>query len=167
MRLALVVAVATNGVIGRGNALPWHLPGDLQHFKRLTLGKPIVMGRHTFESIGRPLPGRSNIIISRQPGYSATGVSVVPDLEGALALAADIALIDGVDELLVIGGGQVYRAALPLADRLYLTEVHAEVAGDTFFPLPEPGDWVELSREHHPAEGPDSHDYSFVCLERR
>jgi dihydrofolate reductase len=167
MRLALVVAVAENGVIGRGNALPWRLPTDLQHFRRLTLGKPVVMGRNTFESIGRPLPGRSNIVISRRPDYAADGVQVVPDLDRALALAEDIALIDGVDELLVIGGEQVYRAALPRAQRLYLTQVHAEVDGDTFFPLPDPAEWIERSRERHPAGGSDSHAFSFVCLDRR
>ncbi len=166
MQLAIIVAAAENGVIGRGNALPWHLPRDLQHFKRLTLGKPIVMGRKTYESIGRPLPGRTNIVISRQPGYAPDGVRVVASLPAALALAQDVALIDGVDELMVIGGEQIYRESLPLADRLYLTEVHAEVEGDAHFPLQSVRNWRELDRERHSAGDGNPFDYSFVVLER-
>ena len=125
-----MVAAARNGVIGRNNALPWHLPEDLRYFRRVTMGKPVVMGRKTFESIGKPLPGRTNIVITRNRAYSAEGIKVVRGLNEALNLAADIALIDGVEELVVIGGAEIYRTAIPRADRLYMTEVHAQVEGD-------------------------------------
>lgn len=164
--LAVIVAAAENGVIGRNNALPWHLPEDLRYFKRVTLGKPIVMGRKTFESIGRPLPGRTNIVITRQPEYSAKGVKVVSSLDEALELAADVALIDGVSELMVIGGAEIYRAALPRARRLYLTEVHAEVEGDARMPGLDWSDWREVSRESWPASEANPYPYSFVVFER-
>jgi dihydrofolate reductase len=164
--LAVIVAVADNGVIGRNNALPWRIPADLQYFKRTTLGKPVIMGRKTFESIGRALPGRANIVISRDAGYAADGVRVVGTLEEALALAGDIALIDGVDEAVVIGGSEIYRLAIPVADRLYLTEVHAEVEGDALMPAVDWTQWREVSRERHGAEDPNPYDYSFVVYER-
>ena len=130
MQLSLIVAAARNGVIGRNNALPWHLPEDLKYFKQVTMGKPILMGRKTFESIGRALPGRSNLVITRNGEWQAEGVQVVRSLEAALSLAEDIALIDGVDELMVIGGAQIYAEALPRAERIYLTEVDADVDWD-------------------------------------
>ena len=167
MHLSVIVAAASNGVIGRNNALPWHLPEDLQYFKRVTMGKPIVMGRKTYESIGRPLPGRTNVVISRDPGYSAEGVRVVASLELALLLATDIAEIDGVEELVVIGGEQIYREALPMAQRLYLTEVHADVEGDAMLPPIRWEEWREISRERHGASGGNPYDYSFVVFERR
>lgn len=167
MHLAIIVAAAENGVIGRNNALPWHLPGDLQYFKRVTMGKPIVMGRKTFESIGRPLPGRTNVVISRDPEYSAEGVRVVGSLDTALRMAQDIALIDGAEELVVIGGAEIYRDALPLARRLYLTEVHAVIDGDAHLPDIDWGHWREIRRERHAAEGNNPYDYSFVVFERR
>jgi dihydrofolate reductase len=157
-----VAAVADNGVIGRNNALPWHLPADLRHFKRITLGKPVLMGRKTWESIGRPLPGRTNIVISRTPGYQADDARVVDDLDAAVALAEGIALIDGVDELMVIGGAEIYREALPRAQRLYLTEVHGEVTGDAFFPSWDKSAWQELERESHPAPEHSGFPFSFV-----
>jgi dihydrofolate reductase len=166
VHLAIIVAAARNGVIGRGNALPWHLPEDLKYFKRVTMGKPIVMGRKTFESIGRPLPGRTNVVISRNPHFTAKGIAVVDSLDAALALAADIALIDGVDELVVIGGEQIYREALPRTQRLYLTEVHADVEGDAVLPPIRREEWREISRERHGASGANPYDYSFVVLER-
>ena len=166
MTLSLIVAAAENGVIGRNNALPWHLPEDLKYFKRTTLGKPIVMGRITFESIGKPLPGRTNIVISRQPDYQAEGVKVVASIDEALALAEDIALIDGVDELMVIGGAAIYAEALPRADRLYLTEVHAEVPGDAYLPELDLAQWRECSRQRHGASETNPYDYSFVVYER-
>ena len=126
--LSVIVAVADNGVIGRDNALPWHLPEDLRYFKRVTLGKPIVMGRRTFESIGRPLPGRTNIVISRDPGFAAVGIEVAASLDAALQLAS------GAAEVVVIGGAEIYRLAIPRADRLYVTEVHTEPAGDALLP---------------------------------
>jgi len=166
IRLAVIVAAAENGVIGRNNALPWHLPEDLRYFKQRTLGKPIVMGRKTYESIGRPLPGRTNIVITRNPGFAAEGIKVVPSLDEALQLADDIAQIDGVDELVVIGGAEIYREAMPRADRLYLTEVHAVIQGDAVLPEVDWARWREVGRERHAAEAPNPYDYSFVVYER-
>ncbi len=166
MTLCLVVAAAENGVIGRNNQLPWYLPEDLKHFKRVTLGKPVIMGRKTWESIGRPLPGRTNIVITRQPDYLAEGARVVDSLEAALELAEGVALIDGADEVMVIGGADIYRLALPRADRVYLTEVHAEVEGDAFFPDWDRSHWREVSRERQPARDESEYAYSFVTYER-
>ena len=163
--LAVIVAVAENGVIGRNNALPWHLPEDLRYFKRVTMGKPIVMGRKTFESIGRPLPGRTNIVITRQPDYTADGVKVVSGLDEALALAEDVALIDGVGELMVIGGAEIYREAIARARRLYLTEVHASIEGDAYLPEIDWSLWREVSRESWPATEASPFSYSFVVFE--
>jgi dihydrofolate reductase len=164
--LALIVAAAENDVIGRDNQLPWHLPKDLAYFKRVTMGKPIVMGRKTFESIGRPLPGRTNLVISRNPDWQAEGVRTLPTIESAFALAREIALIDGAEELMVIGGAEIYAAALPLADRIYLTRVHAEVAGDAHLPAINWSQWREQSRERHSAGDGNPYDYSFVVYER-
>jgi dihydrofolate reductase len=166
IRLALIVAAAENGVIGRDNALPWQLPEDMRYFKRVTMGKPIVMGRNTFESIGKPLPGRTNIVITRNPAFQAAGVSVVSSLAQALDLAMDVAQRDGVKEVVVIGGAEIYRAALPRADRLYLTEVHANIEGDAVLPAIDWNQWLEVSRERHAAQLPNHFDYSFVCYER-
>ena len=166
IQLAAIVAAAENGVIGRNNALPWHLSEDLKYFKRVTLGKPIVMGRKTFESIGRPLPGRTNIVITRNHAYRHEGVKVVSTLDEALSLAADIALIDGVEELLVIGGAEIYRESIPRADRLYLTEVHAAVQGDALLPPIDWSKWREVARERHRAQPPNPYDYSFVVYDR-
>ena len=166
IRLAVIVAAAENGVIGRNNALPWHLPEDLRYFKKVTMGKPIVMGRKTFESIGRPLPGRTNIVITRNPDFQAEGVRAVASLDEALRLAEDIALIDGAQEVVVIGGAEIYKAAIPRAGRLYITEVHASVEGDACLPQVEWKYWREIGREHHPALGTNPYDYSFVIYER-
>lgn len=166
IRLAVIVAAAENAVIGRNNALPWHLPEDLRYFKKVTMGKPIVMGRKTFESIGRPLPGRVNIVVTRNPGFQAEGVRVVASLDEALRLAEDIALIDGAQELVVIGGAEIYKAAIPRAERLYITEVHASVEGDACLPQVDWKDWREIGRERYPAQGPNPYDYSFVVYER-
>lgn len=164
--LAVIVAASENGIIGRDNALPWHLPEDLRYFKRTTMGKPIVMGRKTFESIGRPLPGRTNIVITRQPGYTAEGVMVVSGLDEALALAEDIATIDGASELMVIGGAEIYQAAISRAKRLYLTEVHAAIEGDARLPEVDWSSWREVSRESWPASEANPYPYSFVVFER-
>ena len=166
MEVGVIVAVADNGVIGKNNGLPWRIPQDLQYFKRTTLGKPVIMGRKTFDSIGRPLPGRANIVITRNPDYSAEGARVVSSLDEALALASDIALIDGVDEAMVIGGAEIYHQAIPLADRVYYTEVHAEVDGDAVLSGIDWAQWREVSRERHAAEEPNPFDYSFVVYER-
>ncbi|MCH2558928.1 MAG: dihydrofolate reductase [Alcanivorax sp.] len=166
IRLAMMAAKASNDVIGRDNKLPWYLPNDLKYFKQATLGKPIIMGRNTWESLKRPLPGRTNIVITRQRQYPAEGAKVVATLEQALELAEHVALIDGQDEVVVIGGAQIYALALPRADRLYLTEVHAEVPGDTYFPAVDAAQWREIGREDFQAEGPNPYDYSFVVYER-
>lgn len=139
--IALIAAVARNGVIGRDNQMPWRLPGELQYFKQVTLGKPVVMGRKTFLSIGRPLPGRSNIVITRDHDFRADGVTVAHDLDEALSLADAIAVRDGVSEIMVIGGGDIYRQALPRAAVLYLTEVLADIEGDAWFPEVEWSLW--------------------------
>lgn len=165
-RLAIIVAAAENGVIGRNNGLPWHLPEDLRYFKRVTMGKPIVMGRKTFESIGRPLPGRSNIVISRNTEFAPPGVRVVASLDEAVAVAGDIAHDEDVDEVVVIGGAEVYRLAMAAAGRLYITEVHASVAGDVTLPPIHWPDWQELSRERHAASEGNPFDYSFVVYDR-
>ena len=166
MKLALIWAMARNRTIGRNNALPWYLPEDLKYFKRVTLGKPVIMGRKTWESIGRPLPGRTNIVITRDVAFQADGVRVVHSLEQALALAEKICLLDGGDEAIVMGGAEIYALALPHADRLYLTQVHADVEGDAHFPPLDLTQWHELWREDFAAQGPNPYDYSFLILER-
>lgn len=164
MILTLVVARADNGVIGRDNALPWHLPADLRHFKRLTVGKPVVMGRRTFESIGKPLPGRQNIVLTRDAQWRAAGVTVAANLAEAIA-AAGLQQHARPDEIMIIGGAQVYAEALPSARRMYLTEVHAAPEGDTRLPGFAAAVWREVAREDFPAKG-DMPGYSFVTLER-
>lgn len=162
MQIAMIAALARNRVIGRGNALPWHLSGDLKYFKRVTMGKPLIMGRNTFESIGRPLPGRTNIVLSRQAGFAAEGIRLADSAAGALALARQ----EQAAEAMVIGGEAVYRELLPLAQRLYLTEVDAEVVGDAWFPEIDRARWREVQRQDQPAQAGDDFDYSFVVLER-
>ncbi len=164
MILSLVVARADNGVIGRDNALPWHLPADLKHFKRLTVGKPVVMGRRMFESIGKPLPGRHNIVLTRDCDWQAEGVTVVPNLAEAIA-AAGLQPNARADEIMIIGGAQIYAEALPSARRVYLTEVHASPAGNTLLPAFDPARWVETAREDFAAEAGQP-GYSFVTLDR-
>ena len=166
IELAIVVAAARNGVIGKDDAMPWHLPEDLRHFKRVTMGKPIIMGRKTFESIGKPLPGRVNIVVTRNAAFGAQGVRVAGSLEEALALANQVAVSDGVDAAAIIGGAEIYRMALPLADRLYMTEVHADIDGDAQFPAIDWSQWRQLSRERHVADASNPYDYSFVEYQR-
>ncbi|MCW8126770.1 dihydrofolate reductase [Microbulbifer halophilus] len=163
--IALITAMSRNRAIGKENGLPWRISGDLKFFKRTTLGKPVVMGRKTFESIGRPLPGRDNIVISRNPDWCADGAICASSLEQALQLARQSAAESGAEEVMVIGGAQIYRQALPLAERLYVTEVDAEVEGDAFFP--EIGDrWGEFSRECFAASDRDEHNYCLVRYDR-
>ena len=164
--LAIIVAVADNGAIGKGDALPWKLSEDMQYFKRVTMGKPIVMGRKTYESIGKPLPGRTNIVISRNAAFSAEGVEIAHSLDEALAVANRVAVRDGAQEILVIGGAQIYSATIPSADTLYITEVHANVEGDTVLCDIEWKFWRETARDYRAAKPPDTCDYSFVCYER-
>jgi len=158
-RLAIVAALARNGVIGRGNRLPWHLPEDLRHFKRLTLGRPIVMGRRTFESLPGLLPDRTHVVVTRDPVYSAPGAVVVHSLQEAIATG-------GGDEVLVVGGAELYAQALPLASRLYLTLVDAEVQGDAHFPPVDWGEWREIAREEHGSDAKHAFPFAFVTLER-
>jgi dihydrofolate reductase len=160
MRVAIVVAADEAGGIGLAGGLPWHLPEDLKRFKRLTLGKPVIMGRRTHESIGRALPGRHNLVVSRQPGLVLEGCTVAGSLQDALAAAG------AVEEACVIGGAQLYREALPIADRLHLTRVHARVEADTYLPDIDPAEWREVAREGHPADARHAIAYSFVTLER-
>lgn len=167
MDVALIAAVANNGVVGRDNQLPWHLPGDLPYFKRVTLGKPVIMGRKTWESIGRPLPGRTNIVVSRQPQLQLQGAQVVATLQQALKLATAAAASTDGNEIMVIGGAEIYALALPLATRLYMTEVHAEVTGDAYFPSWDRSAWQECSREDHLGQDENSYRYSFVVYERK
>ncbi|MEJ2417973.1 MAG: dihydrofolate reductase [Exilibacterium sp.] len=166
MRLALIVAMAENRVIGRDNQLPWHLPNDLKYFKKMTLGKPIIMGRKTFESIGKPLPGRRNIVVTRQSDWRREGVQVGHTLEQAVSLAKQIAAAEGNSEMLIIGGAALYRESLPLADRLYMTKIHEMVEGDAFFPPLKEEDWCELSREDCNSDANNPYNYSFVVLQR-
>lgn len=166
MKLALIVAVAENRVIGRDNKLPWYLPNDLKYFKQTTLGKPVIMGRKTYESIGKPLPGRTNIVITRQTDYQPEGVKVVSTIEDAIQVAESVCLIDGQEEAMVMGGAEIYGLTLPHCERLYLTEVHAEVEGDAWFPEYDKSEWSEVTREDFKAEGPNPFDYSFVVYER-
>jgi dihydrofolate reductase len=166
VKLSLIAAVAENRVIGRNGKLPWYLPKDLRYFRAVTMGKPVLMGRKTWESMNRPLPGRTNIVITRQQGYQAEGARVVADLGGAIELAESVAASDGGDEIMIIGGAEIYQLALPQADRLYLTEVHAAVEGDVLFPDWQREAWQEVSREDEPARDEDSHAYSFVVYQR-
>ena len=157
--ISLIVAASENGVIGRDGDLPWRLSDDLRRFKAVTMGKPIVMGRKTWESLGRPLPGRQNIVVSRRPGLQYEGAEVVTSSEAAVAAAA------GAAEIMIIGGSEIYALFLPLADRIYLTRVHAEVEGDAVFPALDDA-WRLLSDERHAADDKNDHDMSFRVYER-
>lgn len=158
--VSIIAALSDNGVIGRDNKLPWRMPADLSHFKRLTMGKPIVMGRRTWESLPGLLPHRTHIIVTRDPDYQANGGFVVHSIEDALAFAGD------ADELMVVGGARLYQQMLPLASRMYLTYIHAQMEGDTAFPAFPPAEWREVSRDRHPADDRNPYAYSFVVLER-
>lgn len=159
-RLTLVVAATDGGVIGKGGGMPWHLPADLAHFKRITMGHPVVMGRKTFTSIGRPLPGRLNVVVTRDRTFAADGVTVVHSLDDALTACA------GADEVMVIGGGELYRAALPRASRIHLTRVHAALDGDTYFPALDPAEWHASAREERAADDRHAHALTFLTLDR-
>lgn len=160
MILSLIVAMDKNRVIGYQNQLPWHLSADLRHFKAVTMGKPIIMGRKTFDSIGRTLPGRRNIIITRNRKYNAEGADIFYSLEEALNAVQDI------EEIMIIGGATIFNEALPIASRIYLTHIDYAFLGDTFFPEITKHQWDEVSREDHSADDNNRYDYSFVTLER-
>ncbi|MEM0550621.1 MULTISPECIES: type 3 dihydrofolate reductase [Aeromonas] len=163
MKISMIAAMAHDRVIGKDNQMPWHMPADLAHFKRVTLGKPVLMGRKTFESIGRPLPGRRNLVISRNPEYQADGIEVVGSVEAALALLAD----NEVAEVMVIGGGHLYAELLPKADCLYLTRIELEVEGDTRFPAFADEQWLCVEREVHQADEKNPHPYRFETWLRK
>lgn len=164
MKIALIVAASQNNVIGLNNQLPWHLPEDLQYFKAVTMGKPILMGRKTYDSIGRPLPGRTNIVLTRDANWSAEGVVVVNDLDSATAASEKACAAAGVDELMIIGGEQIYRKFLPIADKLYLTKVEAVVEGDAYFPAIDSDQWQQVAEKIPEKVG--NYSYRFVVLER-
>jgi len=166
MRLALIVAMAANRVIGLEGGMPWHLPGDLKFFKRTTLGHPVVMGRKTYEAIGGALPGRANIVVTRNKDFTAADADVVHDLPAALAKARALAEIEGSGEVFVIGGADIYAQALDAADRIYMTEVAGDFPGDALFPELDRRQWRETGRELQPAETPGGPAYSFVILDR-
>ncbi|HEY2340012.1 MAG TPA: dihydrofolate reductase [Steroidobacteraceae bacterium] len=159
--ISLIVAMAQNGVIGRDNSLPWRLPDDLKRFRAFTLGKPILMGRKTFESIGRPLPGRINLVLTRDRSWYAEGVIAVHSVEEALAQAGSS------DELVAIGGAEIYRLVLPFARRIYLTHVHADVPGNITFPEFDSTQWADVEYSSQPADDEHAYPLTFVTLERR
>lgn len=161
MKLSLIVARARNGVIGRDNALPWHLPEDLAFFKRTTMSHPIIMGRKTWDSIGRPLPGRRNIVVTRNPQWKATGA------ERASSINAAVSACRAAPQAFVIGGAQLFADALPLANDLFVTEIDRDIDGDVVLPAFDPAQWVETSREVQPPAGADSLPYAFVHYARR
>lgn len=163
MIIALIAAVSENGVIGRDGGIPWHLPADLQLFKRLTMGHHLIVGRKTFESIGKPLPGRKMIVLSRQPGYSVEGCLTATSLQNALEIARKA----GEDEVFIAGGAAVYTQALPLADRFYLSRVHANVKGDTTFPEFNLENWAVTVKTEYPAGKGQKHDFTFMILDRK
>jgi dihydrofolate reductase len=160
MKISIIVAMDANGVIGHDNELPWHLPADLQHFKKTTMGKPILMGRKTYESIGRPLPGRTNIVITRDSRYQAAGCVVVNSIDAAMEVAGE------QEEIMVIGGAEFYRQVLPHTNTIYLTRIHATFDGDTAFPELKDADWREVERSDQAADEKNPHDYSFIRLDR-
>lgn len=159
-RVTLIAAVARNGVIGRAGTIPWRIPGDLPRFKRITTGHPVIMGRRTWQSLGRPLPGRRNMVVSRTPRLQLAGAEVFGSLDAALAACA------GADEVFVIGGTEAYREALPRAQRLLLTEIDADVEGDAHFPPFDRSEWRETARETHPADPGNPLPFAYVDYER-
>jgi dihydrofolate reductase len=167
MRVSLIWAMAENRTIGRNNKLPWHLPNDLKYFKQLTTGKAVIMGRKTHESIGKPLPNRTNIVISRDKNYFSEGVTVVTSLDQAIEQAEACSLVNGTDEVIVMGGAEIYKLCLPKADRLYITFVHAKVDGDAFFPDFDLSKFKEIGREEFFADGSNPYDYSFAVFDKR
>jgi dihydrofolate reductase len=166
MKLALIVAQSQNRVIGKDNSLPWHLPKDLQYFKKVTLGKPIIMGRKTYESIGRALPGRVNIVVSRNPDYKVEGVEHAQNLDQAIELAKKVCIETSVNEVMVIGGAQIYHQAIEVADVLYLTSVEAVVEGDAYFPEIDYSLYKQTQKQSHCADDKNPYPYSFVTYEK-
>ncbi|MEJ1965987.1 MAG: dihydrofolate reductase [Gammaproteobacteria bacterium] len=158
--ISIVVAATENDVIGRDNGMPWHLPDDLKYFKARTMGKPMLMGRKTFESIGKPLPGRTSVVLTRDPSWHANGVVIVRSLDEAKCWA------EGMPELCAIGGAEIFHLVMPLASRLFLTRIHTNIPGDTFFPKIDASEWREVERTEHPADARHAYAMSFVTLDR-
>ncbi len=166
MKLSMIVALGRNRVIGIDNVMPWHIPADLKYFKATTLGKPVVMGRKTLQSIGKPLPGRPNVVVTRDQSFSVEGATIVADLDEALTVAENKATEIGADEIMIIGGGQIYEQLIGRVERLYLTEIDMEPEGHAFFPdFSVVAEWNEVWREHHPEEG-DQPAFDFVTYDR-
>ncbi|WP_422135293.1 dihydrofolate reductase [Endozoicomonas sp. ALD040] len=167
MKIAMIAAVAKNHAIGINNKMPWYLPGDLRYFKAVTMGKPVIMGRKTFDSLRKPLPGRTNIVITRDKDWHHEGVRVVHSLEDAISLAEDVSMINGNEEIMVIGGEQIYRQALDRADRLYLTKVFKSFDGDAFFPEIDDSEWDITAREDQVSEDEQALEFSYQVLDRK
>lgn len=167
MKLALIAAVADNNAIGINNKMPWHLPEDLRYFKAVTMGKPAIMGRKTFDSLRKPLPGRTNIVITRNKYWHYKGVRVVHSLDDAISLAEDLALINGNEEIMVIGGEQIYRQAVDRADRIYLTRVYQSFDSDAFFPEIDQQEWQETFRKDIQSGDNQPLNYSYLVLDRK
>lgn len=162
MIVSAIFAVSENNVIGKGNDLPWRMPADLKHFKNTTMGHPVIMGRKSFDSIGRPLPGRHNIVVTRDRNFRAEGVSVVHSLREAVEIAG----ADRPEEVFIIGGAQIYKKAFPYCDRLYMTRIHTETEGDVFLPELDFSAWKLISEEKHLPDEKNIHDYTFRIYER-
>ncbi|KQX39920.1 hypothetical protein ASD04_04515 [Devosia sp. Root436] len=167
VRIAMIAGVAENGVIGSDQAIPWRVPSDMAFFKQTTMGKPIVMGRKQYETVGKPLPGRSNIVITRRQGYQAEGVLVFHDIDAALEKAREIAQADGVDEIMIIGGGELYAQLMDRADRLYITHIDLSPAGDVLFPAIEPEQWAVVDLPEVTPSPRDEASYRVKVYERR
>jgi len=166
MNILVVAAIAQTGVIGRGNALPWRLKSDMQHFRALTMAKPVVMGRKTYLSIGKPLQGRTTIVVSRDRDFTAPGVVVAPSLDAALTTACGDALRRNTDTIVVAGGAEIYAQAMPLATQLAITHVHKQIDGDAYFPAIDPNEWHESARSEHQAAADDEAAFAFVTYQR-
>ena len=167
MRIALIWAMTNNRVIGRDNRLPWRLPDDMRHFMSTTLGHPVVMGRRTFESMNKPLPGRANIVLTGRPDYAGQGISVAADFRAGLAIAENRCREDGKNTTFVIGGARVYEAALPIADRLIVTRIDADIDGDTWFPAVDWSDWQATSSASHDTDAAHAYPFSITAYKRR
>jgi len=165
--VALIVAVAENGVIGRKGRMPWRIPSECRYFRETTMGKPVIMGRKTFDSLRKPLDGRDDIVVTRNRNYAPKGAIAVESVEQALKIGRDCAIARATDEIMIIGGAEIYAETLPYARRVYYTRIHAEPEGDVYFPELESRDWIEASQSFHPRQGDDDHDYTISVYKRR
>ena len=166
MKISLIVAISDNGVIGNQGKMPWKMRSDMKYFRHTTMHKPVIMGRKTWESLNAPLANRDNIVVTRQEGYAPEGAIIAPSVEKAIAMAEEFAEMRSVDEVMIVGGSQIYELTLPMADRVYFTEIHMNVEGDTFFRPLDKAVWQEVSRSSFEAGKRDDADYSFVIYEK-